>query len=83
MDYVWDLLLAFDRLANAVLLGSPDETISSRMGRWSARQDRGFKRRVGMLVCGVLDAVDPGHCVRSRGVLVRSPVAQSMPYRRF
>ncbi len=65
-DYVLRVLLGLDRAANAILLGSPEETISARAGRWAARQDRGFKRRIGGLVCGMLEAVDPGHCAAAR-----------------
>ena len=37
--YVINLLLAVDQLANTVLLGHPDETLSSRLGR-SIGQER-------------------------------------------
>lgn len=33
MTYIVRLLIALDQLGNAVLLGNPDETISSRVGR--------------------------------------------------
>lgn len=60
--YLLRVLLGLDRAANAILLGSADETISARAGRWGARQDRGAKRRIGAAICGLLDAADPGHC---------------------
>lgn len=60
------MLLALDRLGNTLLLGAPDETISARAGRWAARQDRGVKRRIGAALCGLLDAIDPGHCAAAR-----------------
>lgn len=32
--YLWNLLIAIDQLANTVCGGDPDETISSRLGKW-------------------------------------------------
>jgi hypothetical protein len=33
--YVWNVLIAIDQLMNALFGGDPDETISSRMGKWA------------------------------------------------
>ena len=33
--YVWNILIAIDQLFNAALGGDPDETISSRLGKWA------------------------------------------------
>lgn len=33
--YIWNLLIAFDQGVNTVFGGDPDETISSRMGKWA------------------------------------------------
>lgn len=33
MQYVYNLLLGLDQLLNTILLGHPDETVSSRLGR--------------------------------------------------
>lgn len=62
-DYLWNLLIAIDQLLNAVLGGDPDETISSRMGRW--RYLGGWRARIAKPVCWLLNAVDPGHCADS------------------
>lgn len=59
----WRLALAKDQLANAALNGSEDETISSRAAR---ARDAG--RRWGCVLCRWLDALDPGHCDKSRGI---------------
>ena len=56
------LALAFDQLGNAATGGSEDETISSRAGR--ARRDG---RRWAIILCRILDWLDPGHCERSIG----------------
>lgn len=56
--YVWNIFLAIDQLGNAMAGGNPDETISSRLGRWAYRHDNAFARAI----CSVLDLLDPGHC---------------------
>lgn len=57
--YFWNLLIALDQFANAMLAGDPDETISSRAAK---AQEKG--RRWGCVLCRLLDVVDPGHCRR-------------------
>ena len=32
--YIWNILVAIDRLVNAILGGSPEMTISGRVGTW-------------------------------------------------
>jgi hypothetical protein len=62
--YVMNNLLAIDQRWNAWAGGSPDETISSRLGR--IEEEHGGKipwyRPLSRLVAGGLDAIDPGHC---------------------
>lgn len=55
-QYIINVCTAFDQLINAILLGDPDETISSRMGK--------FKDTVPPYawLCWLLDLIDPGHC---------------------
>lgn len=57
--WIWNVLIALDQLANAILLGDPDETISSRAAKrphvWVWRQLGRF-----------LDFIDPGHMDRAR-----------------
>ncbi|TFE30846.1 hypothetical protein [Cohnella luojiensis] len=59
-QYVWNLLISIDQLANTLLGGSPDETISSRMGKRAIKGDR-----LGRLICRFLDLFDKGHCKKS------------------
>ncbi len=59
--YFWNLLIAVDQLANTVFWGDPDETISSRMGRF-IKQDN---CHICKIVCWFLDFVDPDHCKNS------------------
>lgn len=58
MRYFWNLLIALDQLLNAILLGDPDETISSRAAK---RADKSGWRELGHF----LEWIDPGHLKRS------------------
>ena len=57
------MLIALDQLANTLLAGDPDETISSRTGKYVAR-GRGF---IPCLLCKLLDVVfkEKNHCLNS------------------
>lgn len=57
--YIVNLLIAVDQLANAILFGDPDETISSRA---SKRLHVWYWAAIGNL----LEWIDPGHLERSR-----------------
>ena len=59
--YFWNILIAIDQLANTLLAGDPDETISSRMGK----QIREGKCKLCKIVCRLLHRVDPNHCENS------------------
>lgn len=61
--YFFNLLIAIDQLLNTLLFGDPDETISSRMGKYVAR-GRGF---IPCVLCKLLDAVfrEKDHCKNS------------------
>ena len=60
--YLHQLGVALDRTANAVLGGSPEQTLSSRFGR-AARKEL----RWAVVACAILGFVfrDPGHCEAS------------------
>ena len=56
--YIWNVLISIDQLANTVLGGDPDMTLSGRMGR-----DIKNKRcRLCLAVCWLLNKIDPNHC---------------------
>ena len=42
MKYIWNLLISIDQLANTIMFGDPDETISSRMGKALRRRSKGW-----------------------------------------
>jgi len=58
--YVLNVLIGIDQLANALLAGSPDETISSRAGKG---QKEG--KRWACLLCRFLDYLQKDHCAKS------------------
>lgn len=56
--YIWNMLIALDQLANAILLGDPDETISSRAAK--LQHLRGW-----WLLGRFLEWIDPDHLAKS------------------
>lgn len=61
MSYWKKVLIAVDQLANALLAGWPDETISSRAWRWEQDGVRAWPRRL-------IDRLffwEPNHCHES------------------
>lgn len=54
------VLVGEDQVYNALAGGSEDETISSRAAKAKRRG-----RRWAIVLCWVLDKIDPGHCERS------------------
>lgn len=61
--YLWQVLIALDQLANAVLGGYPDETLSARAWR-KAQAGQWFWRLLRRLIDGLfrLTGQGPGHC---------------------
>lgn len=59
--YFWNILISIDQLANTLLFGNPDETISSRMGK----QVREGKCKGCYFICKLLHRIDPEHCHNS------------------
>lgn len=59
--YFWNILIALDQLANTILAGDPDETMSSRMGK----NIRLGRCKLCKVICYFLDKIDKGHCEKS------------------
>lgn len=66
-EYAHNVLLAIDQYGNAVLGGDPDETISSRLGKWLTANRAStwddVRYGVAAVVCAILDLFDPNHCL--------------------
>lgn len=60
-SYFWNVLISFDQFCNTLLGGDPDETISSRSGKY-ARRGRGW---FPCQLCRLLNLLDKDHCIRS------------------
>ena len=58
--WIFNILISFDRFANALFGGDPEETISSRAGK-ALNEDKIW----GKVLCPVLDWLDPEHCISS------------------
>ena len=63
--YLWNILLAFDQLFNAILGGDPDETLSSRFGKWLLLPKKTWRYKIAYLVCRMLHLLDRHHCEES------------------
>lgn len=60
MKYFFNILLGLDQLANAILGGDPQETISSRADK-AMREGK----RWGCILCKVLSLIQKDHCQKS------------------
>jgi hypothetical protein len=60
LGWTFRVLIALDQLANALIGGDPDETISSRAAKGAARGVVGW-----CLLCRLLHLVDRDHCAKS------------------
>jgi len=63
--YIMNILISLDQLTNSILLGDPDETISSRLGRIKAKWGGHIPmtRPICKLTDWVLDKIDKNHSI--------------------
>lgn len=59
--YIWNLLISIDQLFNALLVGDPDETMSSRMGKRVIKKNC----KLCKVICRLLDLFEKDHCYKS------------------
>jgi hypothetical protein len=59
--YLWNLFVACDCLCNAILGGDPEETMSSRMGKYVANKSGWFPCQI----CKLLNLIQKDHCVKA------------------
>lgn len=62
LKYFKNILISFDQFMNTLLLGDPDETISSRIGKMVKKGTAGDIERE---LCNALDGLDKNHCHNS------------------
>jgi hypothetical protein len=65
MKWLVNILIGIDQLANAILLGDPDETLSSRIGK-TKRKHGGripWSHPIRKVVDWGLDKIDPDHSI--------------------
>lgn len=60
-QYFWNVLVALDQLANTLLGGDPDETMSSRMGK----DIKANKCKLCKVICYFLGLIEKDHCNKS------------------
>jgi hypothetical protein len=69
--YAHNILLSIDQSVNVVLGGDPDETISSRLGKWLTSDQKTFgdkiRRGFAWVICPPLDILnlESDHCRKS------------------
>lgn len=74
--YGLDVWIGFDRMWNAIIGGDSRETVSSRLGK-SVYHFHGSVfgwKWADLVVCRLLDSIDPGHCRKSIDGDVGRPV---------
>jgi len=59
--YIFNILIAIDQLGNTLFFGDPDETISSRVGKYAARGRGWFPCQL----CKLLNWIQKDHCKNS------------------
>jgi len=63
--YFWNILISLDQLFNTVLFGDPDETISSRLGKWLEYPTTSTRYKFAEFTCKFLHMIDKNHCRKS------------------
>ncbi len=65
--YAINLFIAGDQMANAILGGNPDMTISGRLGKRLLKGPEGcpWCYLLSGWICRLLDEVDPRHCMKA------------------
>ena len=61
--YFWNILISIDQLVNTLFGGDPDETISSRLGKWERanKNSKGIKKWVYNLTNPIVEFFEKDH----------------------
>lgn len=62
--YFLNILIAIDQFFNALFFGDPDETMSSRFGKWLSLPHDTWKWKVSYAICRVLHIFEKEHCLK-------------------
>lgn len=67
LRYFWNVLIAIDQFINTIFGGDPDETISSRLGKWArtGRNKRGNKKIIFKIANFVVELFEKDHFAKS------------------
>ena len=60
--YLINTLISIDQFFNTITGGDPDETISSRMGKWNRGEIGGVRQKISYVICLALNKLDKDHC---------------------
>ena len=65
--YCWNLLIAVDQFVNTICGGDPDETISSRMGKWArnGENNRGLRKPLYLIANFIVERFEKNHFAKS------------------
>lgn len=63
--YFWNILITIDQFCNTLLGGDPDETMSSRFGKWLSLPHNTIRWRIAYPICVLLHLFQSHHCIRS------------------
>lgn len=63
--FTLNVLLSIDQMANTFLLGHPDETLSSRLGRAEGRERYEWVRTLRIFVDKIFSVFEEDHCKNS------------------
>lgn len=65
--YFWNILISIDQFVNTLCGGDPDETISSRLGKWAldGENKRGIRKVVYQIVNAIVELFQKNHFQKS------------------
>ena len=66
-SYFWNILISIDQLVNTLFGGDPDETISSRLGKWAREGEnkQGIRKHIFNFVNFIVEFFEKDHFKKS------------------
>lgn len=61
--YIWNILISIDQLVNTIFGGDPDETISSRLGKWhrAGKAQHGIRKAIYNVINPIVNLFQKDH----------------------